>query len=414
MKTHTLHMSSSIEKNENIFWDLQLSDMLYYSIDHLKDDTCFVDILRYLYTDTYKPSRNQNVWYSFAKHQWTISDPHNMITDISMYYDKIIQHYKDKKGCKRIVKKCDKIIEKIKNQKFCNKMILSLRFFKFDGRYIEDSLDKQPYLIGFNNGIYDMESYEFRSGRPTDYVSMSVGYDYKPEHTKHYAELLQFLEDIQPNEEERHYMLTLCSMSLIGKQIEIFHIWKGTGCNGKSTMAKLLEQTFGEYHSSVPAKMVCRKNISPWKEQDNLFELSNKRSIIFEKPQRAKQTLNTTFIRHYFTKNNEPLIKVSHRKECVSFKSSFVMSLLCDDTCKLIIRPNLLRACGYLRFNTKFVENPENIGEKKINIHMKDKLINWTHDMMLLLIEKHKQYDLFGLGPTESMKNDVCSGYIYL
>ncbi|ATZ80544.1 hypothetical protein BMW23_0496 [Bodo saltans virus] len=37
-------------------------------------------------------------------------------------------------------------------------------------------------------------------------------------------DILQFLEDIQPNKEEREYMLTYLSIGLFGNQLELFTI----------------------------------------------------------------------------------------------------------------------------------------------------------------------------------------------
>jgi phage/plasmid-associated DNA primase len=55
-------------------------------------------------------------------------------------------------------------------------------------------------LIGFNNGVYDLNKFEFRDGRFDDYITMSVGYDYQENHTEKYQDLLNFLNDIQPND----------------------------------------------------------------------------------------------------------------------------------------------------------------------------------------------------------------------
>ena len=75
-----------------------------------------------------------------------------------------------------------------------------------------------------------MHNFEFREGNPTDYITMTVGYDYVNKHTNKYNDLIKFLEDIQPNKDERDYMLTYLSIGLVGNLIRIiynfYRLWK--------------------------------------------------------------------------------------------------------------------------------------------------------------------------------------------
>lgn len=40
------------------------------------------------------------------------------------------------------------------------------------------TIDENPNLLGFDDGIYETDKKQFRKGVPTDYVTKSVGYDY--------------------------------------------------------------------------------------------------------------------------------------------------------------------------------------------------------------------------------------------
>ena len=52
------------------------------------------------------------------------------------------------------------------------------------------------YIIGFNNGVYDLRTHVFRDGNCDDYISMTTCYDYENNHTTKYNNLLKFLSDI--------------------------------------------------------------------------------------------------------------------------------------------------------------------------------------------------------------------------
>ena len=41
-----------------------------------------------------------------------------------------------------------------------------------------DRLDAKRHLVGFNNGVLDLDAKAFRPGQPEDYITLSTGYDY--------------------------------------------------------------------------------------------------------------------------------------------------------------------------------------------------------------------------------------------
>lgn len=56
-----------------------------------------------------------------------------------------------------------------------------------------------------------------------------------------------------------------------------------------------------------------------------------------------------------------------------------------------------------IEFPTKFVNNPTKDNQKQIDYKLKEKLVNWHQDLMLLLIEKYKEYQINGLDTTENI-----------
>lgn len=129
----------------------------------------------------------------------------------------------------------------------------------------ESLLDTKTNLIGFENGIYDLTTDTFRSGRSDDYITFSTGYDYKayvdgcPEIT----DITQYLMRTfpQPKVEGDPYtmleaVLTIYSSFLSGGNSEQhFYIQSNRGSNGKSQLVKLLDMTLGDYSKTVKSAL---------------------------------------------------------------------------------------------------------------------------------------------------------------
>ena len=73
----------------------------------------------------------------------------------------------------RIVNIC-KVIIKLKDSSYKDKIIKECKEYFYDKKFI-DKLDSQKHLIGFENGIYDLNHNIFRDGIPDDYVTLSTG-----------------------------------------------------------------------------------------------------------------------------------------------------------------------------------------------------------------------------------------------
>jgi P4 family phage/plasmid primase-like protien len=111
----------------------------------------------------------------------------------------------------------------------------------FYREHFEEVLDGKNNLVGFNNGVYDLELAQFRDGDPDDLVSLSTGIDYIEEADSTYRkEIMDFMDRILPTKETRDFVLLLFSSFLHGAiKDEKFHIWVGNGCHAKDTLIRM-------------------------------------------------------------------------------------------------------------------------------------------------------------------------------
>jgi P4 family phage/plasmid primase-like protien len=150
-----------------------------------------------------------------------------------------------------------------------------------------DIFDQKPHLIGFNNGIFDLLTEEFRQGEPADLVSKSCGYDYSLPNIEKKAHLMGFISQIMPVENEKDFLLRALSTTLYGQVVQNFFILTGEGSNGKDTLvSKLLKFTLGtDYFEYSNTCILTEKRKGALSQE--LANLNKKRAAVWNEPPRA-------------------------------------------------------------------------------------------------------------------------------
>ena len=125
--------------------------------------------------------------------------------------------------------------------------------------YFECEKD-QKNLIGFNNGILDLENLmEFREGFPEDLVTLSCKYDFKTYDKECVEKLENYLESIFDKDKIKVFYEQISKMLLGNKEI---NVWISSGGNGKTTLLKLLKLSFGDYFKPKSKSFVGKNNKS--------------------------------------------------------------------------------------------------------------------------------------------------------
>ena len=133
-----------------------------------------------------------NIWYFFNEWiggRWEMTEQghklrsrlSNEIVDLYMYYQTKYQEsarleeedsewrtFYDNR-----VANCGKVIIKLKDSGYKDKIMKECKEYFYDNKFC-DKLDDQKNLIGFENGIYDLNKSIFRGGLPSDYISLST------------------------------------------------------------------------------------------------------------------------------------------------------------------------------------------------------------------------------------------------
>jgi len=394
---------------ENIFDDVDLNKLIFKSLNQTHYD--IAKALFYISKNKFMCTFN-NEWYIFQNHRW-IKDNEQIKDYVSSgfveYYDKINLYYiqkreitrneNDKKKYNLQIVKISNLIKQLKNNNFKDNILKETgnifnTYNKKNNFYFEALLNNNPYLIGFNNGVYDLTKMEFRNGQPEDYVSMTVGYDYNPEPSKYMPSVEQFFKDIQPEESERNYLLTFLSSLLeFNNPEEKFTIFSGKTRNGKTKLINLIALTLGDYYGNIQSSMLTKERPS----YNTLIYLNKKRIVSASEPE-EKQLINTKFIKE-ITSKNKFTSRHLYSNKIMTFTLKFKLIILCNNKLKVNVLNDQVfqHRCTCIDFPITFVENPINKYEKKIDEKLDEKMIHWKNDFFLLLL---KYYNFNELKPT--------------
>ena len=261
-----------------------------------------------LYKHIFKcTSIKHNVWYEFQKHRWveveegyTLSE--KISEDLTKEFALINASYmtdtalgvRDGQYKDDTVEKASRVMKlllKLKKTGFKGS-IMSECARKFYDPNFEEKIDSNRKLIGFNNGIYDLDNGCFRKGSPDDFVSMSVGYDYieYPDNHPYIIGIKDFFAKVQRADDMREYVLSLLSSYLDGDTThQQFIIWTGSGSNGKSTVVEFFQLAFGDYCGVLPITVLTKKRASSGSATPEMAEMRGKRFVVFQEPESDDQ-----------------------------------------------------------------------------------------------------------------------------
>ncbi len=156
-----------------------------------------------------------------------------------------------------------------------------------------EKLDQDKYTLGFENGVVDLRTGEFRDGRPLDYISRSTLIDYYDdsrmktnENLKIKDEINEFMSQLFPDTELKEYVWEHLASTLIGENAsQTFNIYKGDGSNGKSLLTVLMSLCLGDYcNPTAPIGVITSKRQAVGGTSSELYALKSIRYAVFQEP----------------------------------------------------------------------------------------------------------------------------------
>lgn len=365
-------------------------------------------------------SIKHNFWYEFRNHRWMPCDSAHSLrsrlsTEVVKKYLAASAHFAQKASTEddsdqrdRYTDKSKKLMEianKLKDCPFKENILKECRDLFYVEKF-EEKLDSRCHLLGFENGVYDLEVDEFREGRPEDYISFSTGINYIEYDADSYdmKAVKEFLAKVFTKADIRDYVMKVLASFMNGNiREERFNIWTGSGANGKSKITELYESTLGDYCCKFPITLLTQKRAASNAATSELARAKGKRFACLQEPSEDEK-LNIGLMKELT--GGDKIMARALFKEPIEFKPQFKMILTCNHL------PNVpsddggtWRRIRVVEFTSKFKENPDpnNETEFLMDTDLSSKFEDWKEHFMALLIEYYKKYRVEGIFEPEDV-----------
>jgi len=377
-------------------------------------------------------------WFEFKNHRWMVSENgfslrNKISNEVFCEYMKAAGHYNilastaaadEQSVFADKAKKLHAIGELLKNTSFKENIMKECADMFYRPKFEEELLDSNLDLLGFENGVLDLTTIEFREGRPEDYISLTTGINYREfnENDNSHREVSSFLAKVLTRDDIREYVLKVLASCLDGhNREEKFYIWTGVGANGKSKMLELMMKTFGDYYCIMNVTAITGKRVSSNGTNSELVQTKGKRMVVMQEPGEDEK-MNIGYLKEL--SGGDTVKGRGLFKEPIEFKPQFKMILTCNHlpTVPSATDDGTWRRIRVAEFTSRFVENPDPNHENEFQIdrELSMRFEGWKEAFMAMLVEYYKKYREEGIGePDEVMKctreyqksNDVISEY---
>lgn len=297
---------------------------------------------------------------------------------------------------------------KLRDISFKEKVMKECVIMFHDAKF-EEQLDSNPMLVGLENGVYDLKEGVFRDGQPEDRISMSTGNDF-PEYEdgdidvnseiskiSEVQEIFDFMKQVLPKTLTRRYMWKFLASCLEGfNNDEKFHIFTGSGGNGKSKLIELLEMAYGQYCFKMPITFITSKRSQTGQATPELMLGKKARFGSMQEPDEGAK-INTGLMKEL--SGNDKMFLRGLYASGEQFKPQFSLALLCNNKPKTTSEDEgTWRRMIVIDFISKFIEgNPKGPYEFKRDTNLVNNFQYWAPWFFVLMTEYYKIYKIEGL-----------------
>jgi P4 family phage/plasmid primase-like protien len=288
----------------------------------------------------------KKVWFHFKNHRWVVNKQgvdlrRKISTELVNEYKNMKKRICEDMGdqdddaeLQKRLKTVNKLISNLKSTPFKNNIISECVELFVDDSFI-DRLDSNVDLIHFTNGVLDLKELRFREGKPTDYISLTTGYDFK-EYSWDSQEVIEVddhFTKVFPDPELKRYWMEYTASLLRGiNSSKTFLTMSGEGDNAKSVNMDLLKLTLGRYMKILPTSLISGKRTQSSQATPEYAGLPGVRFAVLQEPN-SKDVINIGILKEL--SGNDIIYYRGLYKDSQELKPQFKLALVCNKLPKL-------------------------------------------------------------------------------
>lgn len=393
--------------NEDQYYDIirQINDKIFGKMETSKH----VDIAQVIY-ELYKDrfvciDISNRKWYEYQGHKWVFVESawtlEELISDdirkmMAIYCSEkmrdvrnVDDNFDHDAEYKRYMKLL-KMIDNLADVNFRSNVVRACANKFYDPSFM-GKLDSNIYLLGFLNGVYDLKERCFRDGLPTDYVSKTVGYEWREcdLDDPRFERIDKFLSEVQTEPDMKKYLMTFMASVLRGRPDQKVHIWTGGGGNGKSATVDLIKKMLGDYFGVVPVTLLTRKRGTSSSATPELADKFGKRFLVVQEPEH-NDVVYVGQLKEYT--GEDTILSRPLYGDPFYYVPQFTMVLTCNNLPHIPATDDgTWRRLRVTPFESQFVdENPDHSKRRFLkDEELQEEFATWAQPLMWLILTKY-------------------------
>ena len=362
-------------------------------------------------------------WYVFQEHYWKI----DALNEAMRAIDEVVEVYvleAKRQGWQRLQAQKDgknDETEKIKSiVEDLHKRIKDLLTVRRKKNVLElartgaDSLairggewDRDPWLLGCQNGVIDLKTGELRPGRPDDYIKTIAPVEYLGLDTPA-PTWERFITEISgQNAGLPEYFQRLFGYGITGlTNWHVCPIFEGPdGRNGKGTLLETVKYTLGDLAYKTRAEILLESRSTPGRGSADADTLAFRgKRIIWASETNPGRTVNASRIKE-LVGGDTLNARAVYGRDPVEFHPSHLLILLTNSRPKAPADDAALwERIHLVPFHVRFVDAPQGPNERKADHDLSIKLQAEASGILSWMIRGCLEWQREGLNPPECLR----------